>query len=273
MFKNLFTKQDNGAVPVNIKSPLELNGGIPVNLQDQTTRAIIANFNQVTNSTDLAIDAAQKSYTITPTDTTGFVAGRYIILFHPSSKNFSFYKQIGDPAAGVVTLDTPLDFSYPAGTFVDTSTTALDVDGSSAVQTFGLRGTGAPPGVDITVDITRLIFACTAASAIDLAKFGDLTALARGLVLRRRNDRLENIFNVKTNGQIAGIMYDYDDFASTNPSKGVDGFTSRLTFGGQNKIGVVQRLEIGEDLEILVQDDLRGLTSLEIIAEGHIVTN
>jgi hypothetical protein len=215
--------------------------------------------------------AVKGAYTITVTSTTGFIAGRYIILFDPASKNFSTYTQVGAPAGSVITLDTPLDFAYPSGTFADTAITNMNVDGSGTARVFGLRGTGAPPGVDISVDITRIIFRCLTATAVDLTTFGDLAKLTRGLVLRKRNSVVENIFNVKDNGEIAGIMYDFSVAAATNPQQGVDGFTGRLTFGGQSKIGVVIRLPIGDDLELLVQDDIDGLTVLEVIAEGHIV--
>jgi len=246
-------------------------GGIDVRLQDQTTRPIIVKFNKVTNSTTLSVPAVKGAYTITVTNTTGFVDTKYIILFEPASVNFSFYNQVGAPAGNVITLDTPLDFAYSAGTFVDAAITNMNVNGAVTPQVFGLRGTGAPPGVDIDVDITRIIFSCLTASAIDNAKFGDLARLTRGLVLRKRNDLIENVFNVKSNGEIEGIMYDYTPRAATNPQQGIDGFSGRLTFGGQSKIGVVIRLPIGEDAEVLIQDNLTGLTSLEITAEGHVV--
>ena len=168
---------------------------------------------------------------------------------------------------------------FKSGTFVDVAITDLSTANGSLGSpiTFGLRGTGAPPGVDLAVDITRLIFKCTCTSAVDLTTFCNFTRLINGLLLRRRNDIYENIFNVKDNGELAGIMYDFQVAAATNPQQGIDGFTSRLTFGGMTKIGVAIRLPIGDDLEFLVQDDLltaqstQTITRLEIVAEGHIV--
>jgi len=66
-------------------------------------------------------------------------------------------------------------------------------------------------------------------------------------------------------------MYDWTPYAALNPVQGIDGFVARLTFAGQNKVGVAIRLPIGQDLEVLVQDDLEAITKLEIVAEGHIV--
>ena len=115
---------------------------VDVNLQDQVTRAIIVKFNQVSNSTTLAATATKGAYAINVTSTTGFTAGKYIILFDPISVNFSFYMQIGSPAGNIITLDTPLDFAYPGGTFADVANTNMNVDGSVTAQTFGLRGIG-----------------------------------------------------------------------------------------------------------------------------------
>lgn len=254
-----------------IPSFVKSKNKVDVNLQDQVTRPIIVKFNQVSNSTTLAALAVKGAYTINVTSTTGFTDGKYIILFDPASENFSFYIQVGAVAGQIVTLDTPVDFAYPAGTFVDTAITNMAVDGSSSVQTFGLRGTGSPPGVDISVDITRIIITCLATSPVSLALFANITALTRGLVLRKRDGEVQNIFNVKSNGEIAGIMYDWTPYLATNPQQGIDGFVARLTFAGANKVGVAIRLPIGRDLEILVQDALQTITLLEIVAEGHIV--
>jgi len=253
------------------KIPKEKQGGVPVNLQDQITRPIIAKFNKVTNSTTLSGVATKGAYTIDVVSATGISAGSLITLFDPTSANFSFYKALS-VATLEITLDSPVDFAYPNGTFVDVSITNMNVDGSSTAQTFGLRGIGSPPGVDITVDITKIIIQCQTATAVDLEKFGDLTALTRGLLLRRRDSIIENIFNVKTNDEISGIM-EFEPITSTNPAQGVDGFRAELTFAGQNQIGVAIRLPLGEDLEVLIQDSLLGLTSLEMTAEGHITTD
>jgi hypothetical protein len=252
--------------PLN-ELPLESNGGIPVNVQDQSTPAIIQKFNRVTNSTTLASPAVKYVKTISVIDATGISAGSHIILFDPVSIRFSSFTAL-IVVSTTITLDTPIDFDYPAGTFVDIAITNMAVNGAITPQIFGLRGTGVPPGVELTFDVTRLIFKCFTLTAPDFGEFGDLTKLTNGLVLRKRDGGTYNIFNVKDNGEIAGIMFDFNFISAIG--SGQDGFISRLTFGGQSKLGVVQRLSIGEDLELIIQDDLSGLTLLEITAEGHI---
>lgn len=257
----------------------EVNGALPVNVQDQITRIIILKFNEVTNTTTLSTTGVKNTNTITVASTTGFVAGKYIILFHPPTKNFSFYTQIGPASGNIITLDTPLDFDYPIGTNADCSITNMAVDGSITPRIFGLRGMGSPPGVDIKVDFTRILFKCISSSAVDLTTFGGIPGgILNGFVCRKRDGIFQNIFNVKTNGDIeGGLLFDHRIHAATNPQQGVDGFSARLTFAGQEKIGVAIRLPIGEDMEIIIQDDLSvgnpTIDLLEIIAEGHLVQN
>lgn len=252
--------------------------GQDVNNQDQTTDDIIARFNKVSHGTTLASAGSINDKTITLTDATGAVAGKYIVLFYPNSERFTPFFQVGAAAGNVITLDSRLDFAYPAGTFVDLADTNMAVDGSVTAQTFGLRGIGAPPGVDIEFDMTRIIMSCLCETPVDLAKFGDLDALTHGIEFRMRDGRYHNSFNVKSNRQIDAIFgTDWKPYEAINPVQGQDGFTARLTFAGLDKIGVAKRMRLGEDYEATVQDDLatiqsagRQITSLEMYAEGHI---
>jgi hypothetical protein len=266
--------ESNASVSETAEAIADLVGTatIDVAIQDQTTDVIVVKFNQVQQSTTLSVAGNIGDTTITLTSVTGAADGKYIILFHPASLRFGTFTQIGAAAGSVITLDTPLDFAYPVGTYVDIADTNLNVSGSlSSPEVFGLRGTGTPPGVKLSFDMTRMIFTCLTDTAVNLVKFGDLAKLTNGLVFRTRDGRYKNIFNVKDNREIASLMYDWTPYAATNPSQGQDGFVSRFTFGGQEKIGVVIRLDIGTDAELLIQDDLTLLDMFEVVAEGHVV--
>jgi hypothetical protein len=246
-------------------------GRIPVETyhQPKTSNPIIVNFNQVQNSTTLNGAVATGDRTIIVTDATGFAVGRYVILFDPVSVRFTtFYATV--VAGTTITLDGPLDFAYPDGTFVDVALTDLSVNGAVTTQVFGIRGTGTPPGVELTLRVTRIVFEMICDSAVDLSLFGNIARLTNGLLLRSRNGTFKNIFNVKDNAEIAGTMFDWQPFESINPIQGVDGFVARLTFGSEQKLGVVIQLPIGEDLEVHVQDDLTAITSFKMWAEGYI---
>jgi hypothetical protein len=147
----------------------------------------------------------------------------------------------------------------------------MAVDGSVTPQVFGLRGTGAPPGVDISFDLVRIVITLLTTNATAYDLFGDITALTKGVLFRVRNGKYKNIFNVKTNGEWAGLMYDMSVADAVNPQQGQNGWIGRMTFGGPSKMGVVIRLPIGEDVEFIIQDNLSTLEKFEVVAEGHIV--
>ncbi|MEJ2043710.1 MAG: hypothetical protein P8X74_03560 [Reinekea sp.] len=258
----------NGNLPSGIRR--EANGGVPVNIQDQTTKPVILNFNNVTNSTTLKADATKGAKTIDLASTTGSADGKYIIIFDPSSLNFSFYTQIGAAAVDTITLDSPLDFDYPAGSYVDLANIDMSVNGDVTPVTFGLRGAGSPPGVDLSVHITGINFFCIAATAVDLTKFADIAALTKGLILRKRDGTFQNIVNIKNNAMISAFSERFTITQATNPVQGEDGFYGSARFAGQDNLGVAINLNIGEDLEFIVQDDLTGITYLSISATGHV---
>jgi len=251
---------------------IEPNGSMPVTLQDQTTPTVIVKATNLEQQTTLSAPAVYDASTLTVTSPTGISAGKILTLFDAISLRFSQFEVVGI-AGSVVTVDSLIDFAFPAGTYVDVGESNMAVNGSVTPVRFGIRNNfGSPPAqVDLTMDVTRLIFKCTGGSAMDLTTFGDLTKLTNGLLCRKRDGETYNIFNVKNNGEFTGIMYDFQIVAATSPQAGIDGFYGRLTFAGQNKLGVTVRLPIDEDLEFYVQDNLSGLTLLEVVAEGSLV--
>lgn len=241
---------------------------VNVMINDQISSTIILPMVRELAETTLSISAVINAYTITVSDPAGFVIGQHLRIINSAADRFYFGTILGI-AASVITLDTQIDFIYVAGSEVTVSDTNMNVDGSSTPVIFTLR-TGSP-SIPSSVDITRMIFTCIADSPVDLSKFGDLAALTRGIAFRSNNGIQDNIFNIKTNAELAGIDFDFDPYAATNPAQGIDGFISRLTFAGQNRIGVALRVPCDGNLEMIIQDDLRLLTFLGVILEGHVV--
>lgn len=247
----------------------------PVAIQDQHSPTLIVPMNKVENTTTLTAPTAIDDTVIAVTSATGFAAGKFVTLTNVAENRY-YTGEVVSVASLDITIDTPLDYAFPtSGTIVTQGTHDLVVDGSGTTQIFSLRA--SDPGLPVKIDITRLIFKMTTTSAIDLSLFGNLNPLTNGLVLRRVDGTTQNIFNVKTNGNIAGIMFDWTPFAATNPVQGVDGFVARLTFAGQSKIGVTVRVGPEEDLQLLIQDDLTAnvagqtITTFKVVIEGHVV--
>lgn len=244
---------------------LEPNGGVPVNVQDQTSRPIDLRFSRLLNTTTLAADAVVNTYTVTLTAGHGAVAGNTLGLLDSTIDYEVYNAQILVVAGDVLTLDSPISYPFPTATTVALiATSALNVDGSVTPQVFPLTN-----AFDVPVDITRIILHITDASAMDDALFGGLPALTNGIVFRRNeNDgTYTNYWNAKTNGRMGEIAYDarYDSKAPA----GVYGFTAMFSYAGQIMHGVAIRILEGQAIELVVQDDLTGLLSFTITCQGH----
>lgn len=269
-----WVQDTNAGMPVNIigLTPTELNGAMPVNIQDQTSPTVIIPANQVIVSSTLATPTVIDAYTCTVADSTGMTIGDLLIVTSTlaSPVNRFYWGRITNIAANVITVATPFDYAYESGQQASATTTNLGVDGSVTRQIFSLRAAEPVGGIDVSVDVTRVIFQCRTSSSTILSDFGDITGgLLNGLTCRKTDGTYENVFTVRSNDEIQGIAYDYDP--TTTTGQGQNGFSSRLTFGGQNKLGVVKRIGPGEDLQFLISDDLSSLEALQIMIMGHIV--
>lgn len=253
----------------------DADGNVKMMWQDQSTPTIIIPASKVHKFTTLAVAGSIDDTTITAVSAATCAAGDSVKVISPENLRFYVGHQVGALAGNVITLDSPLDFAYPAGSSVACATENMAVDGSSTTQVYSLRAADPTGAVPVTVHITRIIIECLTDSPTSLDKFGNITALTYGLVMRRRDGFYNNIFNIKTGGAIAGIMYDYTPYRATAPEQNIDGFVARLTFAGANKIGVALEVGPNEDLEFLVQDNLASgspdITSLKITFEGHVV--
>ncbi len=239
-------------------------------VQDQHSPVIIAYFSLLEEETLLTNTVAIGDYDMTVDVITGIQVGEYVSIFNVAANRF-YLGIILSISVNTLTMDTQMDFAYPAGSFVSSGSRNMNVDGSVTPVIFGLRNTDTAIGSSF--DITKLIFTCLTSTAVDLSKFGDIAGgITRGLALRKKDGEYRNIFNVKTNGDISNIM-DFESQSATNPSHGQDGFIATITFAGQNEIGVTLRLAPGEDLQIIIQDNQTTLLSLFVIAEEHEVVD
>jgi hypothetical protein len=142
----------------------------------------------------------------------------------------------------------------------------MNVNGSVTPVIYGLRNTEEAIGKSF--DITRVMFKCLTNNNLDLSQFGDIVGgLTRGIVFRKKDGIYQNIFNAKTNGDLKNLMYDFDIQVAVQQQQ--DGFTGRLTFAGANRMGVAIRLAPGEDIQMIIQDDLSTIVKFQVIAEGH----
>jgi len=247
----------------------ESNGGMPVNIQDQITPVVdlylhthIEGVYSISTSSTLDTRSIVMNSTVTPV--TGNLlclkeSGRYYqgrILSFTGSNPYT------------LTVDAPLDYAFSTAAEISLTEHDLAVDGSSARVIYHIR---PPDGVKW--DIVRLIFYIEDNLSMDDAEFGAGVALTNGVVLRVVDGIYSNVFIVKTNGEFGERSYDKMYSVGAVAGPGVYSLTIRRTFGGQDKNGVVLRLDGStlDDLEVIVQDDLSGLLNFHVIAQGHVV--
>lgn len=222
----------------------------------------------VTSTTNTAITVVG-SYTIIIDDATDVIVGNYILMYN-KDEGYSYEGYILAVVGTTLTMDTQLNVAFPIGSNVDNTITNMNVDGSVTPLDFYIRGTG-PDNLEFDFVISRIIFYMVTDSAVDLNKFGDLPALERGITLSKTDGEVGRIFNVKSNGEIANIAFDFDPYSASHPTQGIDGLSSRLTFGGDSKIGAAIRLTPDEDINLLIQDDLTDLLLFRVMVEGYVL--
>jgi hypothetical protein len=245
------------------------DGGVAVIVQDQHSEMIVVPLHVETNSgTLLASPTSVNSSTVTLTAGHGAVVNNVLCI-----KEGRHYYVGGilnfDGGANVPTLDTPLDHAYTTAAIVCIGDPNLNVLGSLASPV--TAHASPPPGVQW--DITRVHVRMIDNTVMDAGTFAGISALANGVVLRRTDGVSKNVGNAKTNGDIIGLAsaYSFDD----KPPSGEYGFTAHFVFGGRSHVGVVMRIngETADEIQLIIQDDLQGITQFRATAIGHVVTN
>lgn len=257
--------------PTTWIKPREKNGGIPVNIQDQTSEPIDAFFAQSILNFTLSSDTVASGitslvYSFDATPGHGIAPEDEILLLDPTG-NRSFFAIVKTVVVDNIGVDRPIDHVFPSATALGRIvTTEMAVNGSLvSPEIFSLRSGS------IATDITRVLISMLDSSSMDDGLFGGIPALDNGLVFRIVNGFQKTIFCFKTNGEIKQFCYDLS-YADRAPA-GKFGLSSRITFGGQSKHGVTLRIQDTDVLQWIVQDDLTDLDSMKIAAEGHFVTD
>lgn len=226
------------------------------------------------------VDPTTFVYQFDVVESTDLSVGDMIGIFRDSVVERFFFAEITVISAGsgnaTITVDTPLDFNFPAGSTAAAFVRNMNVDGSSTPVIFQVE---IGPASDEIIHITRLMLQMKTAEPVTLAKFGDLAALTAGLLLRvvDSEDVIQNIWMIKDNAQFALHAYDWLPYEAINPVQGQDGMGWRYSLNGPDKHGVVIELQPGDKLQLVVLDDLNTaqasaqITEFFAMAEGHFV--
>jgi hypothetical protein len=242
----------------------EPDGAVRAQIQDNQSELVGLKICKKIADITLSVNAPINSAQVTLTAGHGAVIGNIICLRHSGR----FYQgQVLGVATNLISLDTPLDFAFPAvGTVGFLSSDQMAVNGSVTPQIFSIS-----PPAGTKWDITGCSFWLLDGTAMDDGTFGGIAALAKGIVARKKDWTYKNIFNIKTNGDFA-FRCDEVRYADKPPSGSAYGFSAKKTFNIRH--GIVIRLDANnsDEFQIIVQDNLTGLSSFKAAIWGHVVS-
>lgn len=184
-----------------------------------------------------------------------------------------YWAEVVDINGLVLTMQTLIDYTFPIGSTVLSTTKNMAVDGSVTPQVFSIQAGGGSG--DLAIDISRVMMGSLTDTSVSLAEFADIPALTNGIFLRvKENGVYRNKMIARTNYDLAKFAYDWAPYAATNPNQGQDGFNWRFSLNGQDKHGAVSRVFGGNigTLEWVIQDDLTDILLLESVGANHEVT-
>lgn len=250
--------------------PIELTdrGGIGVGvfIQDQTTPLLNLKFLNRLDTFQITTNTAVDDRSFTAVAGHNISVGEVIEARNVRGFAQSIVKTVVGDEIG---LDSLLGDVYLTGVDFYRSSSDMRVDGSVTPVIFSIK---ADPGQSGDINAVKIYIQDNA--AMDFSTFGSVAELINGCLLRykRQDGTFENIFNFKTNGD--AIFIGFDHYFSDKVCGGFYSFICKATFNGQQHNGATKRVDgdrgVGEELQLVVQDDLSsiGQASIQAAAEG-----
>ena len=231
--------------------------------QDSSSKVIDFYFKRLLSTVTLSENAVEDAYSVTLTAGHGVQAGEYLSFLEDG---FATQVKVLNVNTNIITIDSPMDYEYSTNSLVRRTSINMAVDGSSTPVVFNIVPYEANKWHINTINL------CIQDNVeMDTAKFGGMTALSKGIVIRRKDGISHNICNVKTNGefQVRGFETQYQ----TKAPSGTYGLHLTKRFNGQSGNGSVILLdgETNDELQIIIQDDLTALSMFVATVQGHYV--
>lgn len=233
-------------------------------IQDQTTELVDVFFCKLLNVVNLASNVLIDTSTASFNAWHNFAVGDMACF---KELSHFFQAQVIAVNTNTITIDRPFDYAFTTSAWVQRTTNEVNTNWSITPQIYMI----SPVWITKKFDITKIIFHIEDDTAMDSGKFWGITALTKGVVLRKKDGVYKSIFNIKTNWDFAQhcAIIQYDDKA---PS-GQYWFRAIKEISWQQNHGVVIRLDpaLNDELQIIIQDDLTAIKEFHCIALGHVV--
>ena len=212
--------------------------------------------------TTLASDSTLNGTTIVVTSATGITTGKAINLRQGAR---IFQSLVTNVNGTTITIASPLDYAYTAGTTVCVGNWNLNQNGSVTPVTFAVQ-----PPTDAKFHITAISITITDDATMDDSKFGGITALTNGIIARRVDGSTANYLIITNNRGFyqAGYDYQYNDRAG---GTGAYGFLARKDLLKTNGNVIALDGATNDQLQFINRDNLTGLSEFTVSVHGHIV--
>ena len=176
----------------------------------------------------------------------------------------TFQSIIQTIVSSTITFSCPSDQAFTTSAIVKIGKWNMNVNGSVTPVIYTLQ-----PPTWVKWDINRIIVWITDDSVMDDAKFGGITALTNWVVFRIKDGYYKNLFVVSDNSGWRERSFDVA-YADKAPA-GSYGFGVRKTFNGQDNHWITLRLngDTNDQLQVIIQDNLTGLTKMAVVAQWH----
>lgn len=218
-----------------------------------------------TTTLTVATNVDGSDTSITVADDTAFTVGDHLQISDGVTEP-TFAQILVKAGANVLELDRRIDYAHPATTTVVEKVIhdmSLAVGSMVSPQEYV-----AKPEGDSVCHVQRIIFSLVHGTAGDMALFGNLPALANGVVIRVKQDgKYRTLANWKINSDVKDDMFDvvFDARSSGGGSWGTSGRWTLERFG----VDLLLDGSTNDAIEVYVQDDLRDLESFNMKFQGH----
>lgn len=236
-----------------------------LNIKDVHTMMVnrlFMSYQSVTTNFSASITADSTSLVVNTA--TGYVDNDYIWLSESTTiEDDAIRISNVNTATNTLTIDRPIINAYTIAGQIEK--VAVNMTPLTGTLTTPIIYQVAPP-VGVNWNITRILINMTDGAASDDNKFGGINELTNGVVIRQDNGIKTNITHWRNNGDMVRDMFDvtYDKITG-----GVNGLHGRWTF---QKAGIVINLngDDGDELRILIQDDIAAQTTMIVRAQGYL---
>lgn len=244
---------------------------IDVFIQDQSTKSLSLFLGNILDDVTVVTNLV-KDVEVIDIETTGVVpvVGNFICLQEDGNITQVEITTVTPIAGNQYTagISIPIDYPYT----VAGGCTLLDVnfnkDGSVTEVEFMVA-----PKAGSKWDMTRMIISMVLSSSGDDGLFGNISPLTNGMYIRKEDGAdSQNLYNAKENSDFAVEGFDIA-YPIRSGGGGSNGMRSRISFNGQDKRGVVIRLDgdKNERFKCVVRDNLTGINKFRIKVQGHVV--